>query len=77
MDKTYLYPNALRSDLRTNLSLNGDVSENTISFVSQSINNFSDYGISQSHDWECPSLSSHVLLTLLNKVLLRVFNRGF
>ena len=31
-------------------------------FVSQSINNFSDYDISQTHDWECPSLSPHVLL---------------
>ena len=61
-DKTYLYPNALRY-LRTNLSLNADVSENTLPFVSQSINNFSDYDISQSHDWECPSLSPHVLLT--------------
>ena len=31
-------------------------------FESQSINNFSDYDISQSVDWECPSLSPHVLL---------------
>ena len=62
IDKTYLYPKALRSDLRTNLSLNADVSENTFPFVSQSINNFSDYDISQAHDWECPSLSPHVLL---------------
>ena len=37
-------------------SLNTDVSENTLSFVSQSINNFSDNDISQSVDWECPSL---------------------
>ena len=43
--------------------LNADVSENTLPFVSQSINNFSDYGISQSVDWECPSLSPHVLLS--------------
>ena len=68
IDKTYLYPNALgnalRSDLHTNFSLNADVSENTLPFVSQSINNFSDYDISQSHDWECPSLSPHVLLVL-------------
>ena len=56
-------PNALRY-LRTNLSLNADVSENTLPFVSQSINNFSDYDISQSDDWECPSLSPNVLLTL-------------
>ena len=55
---------ALRSDLRTNLSLNADISENTLPFVSQSINNFSDYDISQTHDWECPSLSPHVLLVL-------------
>ena len=54
--------NALRSDLRANLSLNVDVSENALPFVSQSINNFSDYDISQTHDWECPSLSPHVLL---------------
>ena len=44
------------------VSLNADVSENTLPFVSQSINNFSDYDISQSVDWECPSLSPHVLL---------------
>ena len=43
--------------------LNADVSENTLPFVSQSINNFSDYGISQSVSWECPSLSPHVLLS--------------
>ena len=55
-------PKRFHSDLRTNLSLNADVSENTLLFVSQSINNFSDYDISQSHDWECPSLSPHVLL---------------
>ena len=67
IDKTCLYPNALRSDLRTNLSLNADVSENTLPFVSQSINNFSDYNIPQTHDWECPSLSSHVLLLKLNE----------
>ena len=48
--------------LRTNLSVNADVSENTLPFVSQSINNLSDYDISQTHDWECPSLSPHVLL---------------
>ena len=52
------------SDLRTNLIVNADVSENTLPFVSQSINNFSDYDISQSHDWECPSLSPHILLLL-------------
>ena len=43
-------------------SLNADVSENTLLFVSQSINNFSDYDISQSVDWECPFLFPHVLL---------------
>ena len=68
IDKTYLYPNALRTDLRTNLSLNADVSENTLPFVSQSINNFSDYDISQTHDWEFPSLSPHVLLLLSNVI---------
>ena len=62
IDKTY--PNALRSDLRTNLSLNADASENALPFVSQSINNFSNYDISQTHDWECPSFSPHVLLVL-------------
>ena len=36
---------------------NEDVSENRLPFVSQSINNFSDYDISQTHEWECPSLS--------------------
>ena len=46
----------------TLVSLNADVSENTLPFVSQSINNFSDYDISQTHDWECPSLSPHALL---------------
>ena len=30
----------------------------------RSINNFSDYGISQSVDCECPSLFPHVLSTL-------------
>ena len=44
------------------VSLNADVSENTLPLVSQSINNFSDYDISQSVDWECPSLSPHVLV---------------
>ena len=39
-----------------------DVSENILPFESQSINNFSCYDISQSVDWECPSLSLHVLL---------------
>ena len=43
-------------------SLNAVVSENTLPFVSQSINNFSDYDISQSLYLECPSLSPHVLL---------------
>ena len=68
IDKTYLYPNALSaiyplaiSD-RGQGSLNADVSENTLPFVSQSIDNFSDYDISQSVDWECHSLSPHVLL---------------
>ena len=42
---------------------------NTLPFVSQSINNFSDYGISQSADWECPSLSPHVLLTRTQQFL--------
>ena len=46
-------------------SLNADVSENTLPFVSQSINSFSDYDISQRVDWECPSLSLHVLLLLI------------
>ena len=43
-------------------SLNADVPENTFPFVIQSINYFSDYDISQSVDWECPSQSPHVLL---------------
>ena len=46
-------------------SLNADVSENTLPFVSQSINNFSDYDISQRVDWECPSLSPHALLLVI------------
>ena len=48
-------------------SLNADVSENTLPFVSQSVINFSDYDISQSVDWECPSLSPHVLFIILKK----------
>ena len=64
--------NALRY-LRTNLSLNADVSENTLPFVSQSINNFSDYDISQSVDWECPSLSPHVLLKVVNETVSAIF----
>ena len=47
-------------------SLTADVSENTLPFVSQSINNFSDYDISQSVDWGCPPLSPHVLLVSAN-----------
>ena len=54
------------SAIYANLSLNADVSENTLPFVSQSINSFSDYHISQSHDWECPSLSPRVLLQTVN-----------
>ena len=48
------------------VSLNVDVSENLRPFVSHSINNFSDYDISQSVDWECPSLSRYVPLAELN-----------
>ena len=40
-------------------SLNANVSENTLPFVSQSINNFSDYDLSQSVDYECPFLFPH------------------
>ena len=69
IDKTYLYPNALRSDLRTELSVNADVSENTLPFVSQSINNFSDYDISQTHGWECPSLSAVPLCSLATTII--------
>ena len=69
--KTYLYPNALRY-LCTNLSFDADVSEKTLPFVSQSIDNFSDYNISQSDDWEYPFLSLHVLL-LVNKKPSRLF----
>ena len=54
---------ALTISGRGQASLNADISENTLPLVSQSINNFSDYDISQSIDWECPSLSPHVLLT--------------
>ena len=32
--------------------------------MSQPINDFSDYDILQSVDWECPSLSPHVLLII-------------
>ena len=39
-------------------------SRKTHPFVSQSPDNFSDYGIPQSVDWECPSLHPHVLLFL-------------
>ena len=54
---------ALTISDREQASLNADVSENTLPFVSQSINSFSDYDISQSVDWECPSLSPHALLS--------------
>ena len=73
-DKTYPYPNALRY-LSTNLSLKVDVSENTLPFVKQSINNFSDYDLSQSVDWECPSPSPHVLL--LPPIVCTILNKGF
>ena len=55
-------------------SLNADVSENRLP---ETKNNFSDYDISQSHDWECPSLSPHVLLdwtTFLLKTVLALTN---
>ena len=52
--------------LSAQIYAHADVSENTLPFVSQSINNFSDYDISQTHDWECPSLSPHVLLIATN-----------
>ena len=46
------------------VSLNADVSENTLPASVCEPNNFSasDYHISKSVDWECPSLSPHVLL---------------
>ena len=47
---------------RIEVSLKRTSRKNTLPFVCQSINNFSDYDISQSVDWECPSLSPHVLL---------------
>ena len=53
---------ALTTSDRGQGCLNADVSENALPFVSQSINNFSDYDISQSVYWECPSLYPHVLL---------------
>ena len=56
---------ALAISDRGQSSLNADVSENTLPFVSQSINSFSDYDISQRVDWACPSLSLHVLLLLI------------
>ena len=36
--------------------------ENKLPIVSQSINNFSDYDISQSVEWECLFLSPYILL---------------
>ena len=69
IDKTYLYPNALS----TNISLNADVSENTLPFVSQSINNFSDYDVPQNHDWECPLCSLMFSLFLSIESLLSLF----
>ena len=38
------------------------------------MNNFSDYDISQTHDWESPSLSPHVLLSVLTSVNRLIFN---
>ena len=58
----HTYTQTLSAIYALTLVFNADVSENILPFVSQSINNFSDYDISQSHDWECPSLSPHVLL---------------
>ena len=60
------YTQTLSAIYALTLVLMRDVSENTHLFVSQSINNFSDYDISQSVDWECPSLSPHVLLMTVN-----------
>ena len=62
---------ALTISDRGQSSLNADVSENTLTFMSQSINNFSDYDISQSVDWECPSLSPHDFLFELTSKLVR------
>ena len=50
------YTQTLSTIYALTLVFNADISENTLPFVSQSINNFSD--------WECPSLSPHVLLLL-------------
>ena len=47
-------------------AFNADVSENRLP---ETKNNFSDCDISQSDDWECPSLSPHVLLPPLPSCL--------
>ena len=61
VDKTY--PNALRylhtNRIRSRLAFMRRLGKHTSIL---SINNFSSYVISQSVDWECPSLSPHVLL---------------
>ena len=57
------------------VSLYADVSENTLLFESKSINNFSGIDISQSVDWERPSLSPHFLLPLTLSVAAYQFSR--
>ena len=69
-----IYPNALshfpftRHSLTTSDqgSLEADISENTLPFEGQSINNFSGIDISQSVDWERGSMSLHFLLRRQN-----------
>ena len=74
--KIYHFPSFWKSLSSTNLTYTPTLSAiyaltpyqievsllHTLLFVSQSINNFSDYDISQSVDWECPSLSPYVHL---------------
>ena len=52
--KIYHFPSFWKSLSSTKLTYTAI--EDKLPFVSQSINNFSDYNISQSVDWECPSL---------------------
>ena len=47
-----------------------DASEDILPFQSQPTTNFSGYDISQGVDWECLSLSPHILLHICISILL-------
>ena len=61
----FSFHTALTKRIRSRLSLMRTSRKNTLPFESQFINNFSGIEISQSVDWDCPSLYPHFLLVVL------------